>query len=286
MLVLDHLRLFLSCSMKIALPLVRWFMQPQRAIRSYYRALHHAYGTQHWWPARTRLEVILGAFLTQNTAWRNVERALANLRRVRKLNMKQLRELPVEDLALLIRSSGYFRQKALRLKTFIAFLDHNYGGSIKKMFFMGSSERTLELREELLALNGVGRETADSILLYAGNHPIFVVDAYTRRIFERHAIVAVGSSYDEIRRQVEHALIREPVLFSAGNKGFGHAPSLISAANRSKLAQHFNEFHGLIVQVGKIHCHKSKPKCEGCPLERFLHKRRFPIQLGQPGGIR
>ncbi len=140
-------------------------------LRSYYRALYHAWGAQHWWPARTRFEVIVGAYLTQNTAWTNVERALANLRAARLLSVRGIRRVPLAELERLIRPSGYFRQKAARLKTFVTFLNQEYGGSLARLF----SQPTNKVREELLALNGVGPETADSILLYAGNHPVFGV---------------------------------------------------------------------------------------------------------------
>ncbi len=172
------------------------------AIRAYYRKLFSAWGRQHWWPAQSRFEVIVGAYLTQNTAWTNVEKALANLRRARRLTIRGIRRTPLAELEQLIRPAGYFRQKAQRLKTFVGFLDERYGGSLARMF----ARPTAELRGELLALNGVGPETADSILLYAGNHPAFVVDAYTRRILERHGIVTARASYDEIRKLFEQAL--------------------------------------------------------------------------------
>lgn len=172
------------------------------AIRAYYDTLFSAWGRQHWWPAESRFEMIVGAYLTQNTAWTNVEKALANLRRARRLTIRGIRRAPLPELEQWIRPAGYFRQKAQRLKTFVNFLDERYGGSLTRMF----ARPTAELRIELLALNGVGPETADSILLYAGNHPAFVVDAYTRRILERHQIVAASASYDEIRELFEQAL--------------------------------------------------------------------------------
>ena len=174
----------------------------QDAIRAYYETLFSAWGRQHWWPAQSRFEVIVGAYLTQNTAWTNVEKALAQLRKARLLAIAGIRRTPQARLAQLIRSSGYFRQKADRLKTFVRFLDKRYGGSLIRMF----KHPTTGLRDELLALDGVGPETADSILLYAGDHPVFVVDAYTRRIFERHEIVSRQSSYDDIRKLFEQAL--------------------------------------------------------------------------------
>src|SRR5215831_7948970 len=179
------------------LPLAR----SQELVR-YYSALHSRWGPQNWWPARSRLEVIAGAYLTQNTNWSNVEKAIANLRGARVLSIRGLREIPLRRLERLVRPSGYFHQKAQRLKTFIDYLDRNYHGSLDRMF----AQPTEKLREELLTLNGVGPETADSILLYAGNHPVFVVDAYTRRIMERHEIITPKSGYEEIRTLVEHAL--------------------------------------------------------------------------------
>jgi endonuclease-3 related protein len=176
----------------------------------------------------------------------------------------------------LIRPSGYFRQKAKRLKTFVSFLDAHHGGSLARMF----ARPTAELRDELLALNGVGPETADSILLYAGNHPVFVVDAYTRRILERHQIIARAAGYEEIRLLFEQALSTSPVPLgalgvsavnpTAGPSRTSHRPSTVSKAKRSPLVQVFNEMHGLIVGVGKNYCLKSQPQCEQCPLQKFL----------------
>jgi endonuclease III related protein len=246
-------------------------------IRAYYETLFSAWGRQHWWPAQSRFEMIVGAYLTQNTSWTNVEKALASLRRARLLTMAGIRRTPEAQLALLIRSSGYFRQKATRLKTFVRFLDERYDGSLTQMF----ARPTSELRAELLALNGVGPETADSILLYAGNRPIFVVDAYTRRILERHRIISHAESYDEIRELVERALsvisaATHPLSGSAvntvasGPEGSCHRPSRLSGGPRPSLVQIFNEMHGLIVGVGKTYCLKSQPRCEHCPLQKFL----------------
>ena len=249
----------------------------EEEILLYYRALFQAWGAQHWWPAETRFEVIVGAYLTQNTAWTNVELALANLRQARLLSVEGIRKVPLRKLQRLIRSSGYFRQKAARLKTFVAFLDDKYAGSLDQLF----SQTTEKLREELLSLNGIGPETADSILLYAGNHPIFVVDAYTRRVLERHEILSAKADYEEIRRLFQRAL--EPAVreqehkpaqgaphLDAGFRGAAHPPSAMSTAKRTALVQVYNEMHGLIVGVGKNYCRKSQPKCDGCPLQRFL----------------
>ncbi len=241
-------------------------------LRAYYHTLYNAWGAQHWWPAETPFEVIIGAYLTQNTAWTNVERALTKLRDAQLLSIDGIRQVRLSRLERLIRSSGYFRQKAKRLKTFIAFLDENHEGSLDRLF----SQPTEKLREELLGLNGIGPETADSILLYAGNHPVFVVDAYTRRILGRHEILPEKTDYEDIRDLFEHALApvakaqqNAPPLES-GFRGAAHPPSAMSTARRTALAQVYNEMHGLIVGVGKHHCGKSQPKCDGCPLQRFL----------------
>ena len=252
----------------------------EKQIREYYRALSVAWGAQHWWPAESRFEVIVGAYLTQNTAWTNVEKALANLRAAELLSVEGIRRVPLAKLERLIRPSGYFRQKAKRLKTFVAFLDKKYGGSLDHLF----AQPTGRVREELLELHGVGPETADSILLYAGNHPVFVVDAYTRRIIDRHQILPEKTEYEEIRELFEKALTaaaREPgkpadgkAQHAPGIRGTAHLPSAMSTAARTPLVQVYNETHGLIVGVGKYYCKKSKPACEACPLQPFLPARR------------
>jgi len=254
----------------------------EEQLRTYYRTLFRTWGRQHWWPADTRFEVIAGAYLTQNTAWTNVERALASLRAAGLLNLEGIRRVALPELERLIRSAGYFRQKARRLKKFVAFLDERYRGSLQRMF----SRPTEELRQELLALDGIGPETADSILLYAGNHAVFVVDAYTRRILHRHGITAEKASYEEIRELVERALAPLAVETgladarerqSRGKKhalqGVAHPPSAMSKARRSALTQVYNEMHGLIVGVGKHYCKKAKAECEECPLQPFLSER-------------
>lgn len=235
--------------------------------------MHRAWGRQHWWPARTRFEVIVGAYLTQNTSWANVEIALRRLRQARLLTLSGIRNTPLSELEGLIRSSGYFRQKAARLKTFVAFVDDRYGGSLTRMF----SQPTEKLRHELLELNGIGPETADSILLYAGQHPVFVVDAYTRRILERHEITSPNTPYEEIRFLFERSLatLQSPTMFVRQNRigeksQLAHRPSAMSLAKRSSVAQIYNDMHGLIVRVGKQHCLKSRVICEKCPLQSFL----------------
>jgi endonuclease-3 related protein len=268
---------------------------PYSDLRSLISAFHHtlfgAYGPQHWWPASTRFEMIVGAYLTQNTAWTNVELAFANLRRVRALSITGIRDISLADLEQLIRPAGYFRQKAARLKIFVAQLDNKYDGSLTKMF----SQPTDALRAELLSLNGVGPETADSILLYAGQHEIFVVDAYTRRVFERHAISKPATSYDEIRNLVEQGLsIRQSVDSTIRQSDLPippiHPPSPLSETPRSPLAQRYNEFHALIVQVGKHLCQSREAKCHLCPLAvylppsgpRLIRKKKRPGKRGKP----
>jgi endonuclease III related protein len=226
------------------------------------------WGPQNWWPAQSRFEVIVGAYLTQNTSWNNVEKAITELRRAGLLSVKGIREVPLPELERLIRSSGYFRQKTVRLKQFVEFLDSQYGGSLDRMF----AQPTDKLRAELLSLNGVGPETADSILLYAGGHPVFVVDAYTRRILERHGIIDSRTSYEEIRILVQDAISGSPPGFLTVLRPGAqprHPVSRLSARQRSPLAQHYNELHALIVRTGNEHCRK-QPNCEGCPLKKFL----------------
>lgn len=250
----------------------------EKQIQAYYRMLFSTWGCQHWWPARTRFEVIVGAYLTQNTAWTNVESALSSLRSARLLNLEGIRQVALPELERLIHCAGYFRQKARRLKTFVAFLDQHYGGSLSRLF----SQPTPKLRQELLSLNGVGPETADSILLYAGNYPVFVVDAYTRRILDRHGILPEKTDYEDIRQLFERALnplAAEARTAKSGEPGAahrpsvgaaGHPPSRMSTSRRSTVAQVYNEMHGLIVGVGKNYCRKSQAQCDGCPLRSFL----------------
>jgi endonuclease-3 related protein len=249
-------------------------------VRAIYRKLSRAWGRQHWWPAETPFEVIVGAILTQNTSWTNVERAMANLRAAAVLSVEGIRELPLPKLEALVRPSGYFRQKAQRLKNFAAFLDAHYGGSLEQMF----ATPTEQLRAELLTQNGIGPETADSILLYAGGHESFVVDAYTRRILERHLTVSAGAKYDEIRNLIERALQREGPVEShrPGRQARprSHEASAMSTAQRSPRAQVYNEMHGLLVQVGKHYCLKQQPKCEICPLGSML-----PISIEQSDAL-
>lgn len=219
---------------------------PSGELMRYYEAMSAALGPMRWWPARTPFEVIVGAILTQSTAWGNVERAISNLRSARLLTPSAMLRVRITRLAALVRPSGYFRQKAKKLKAFVGFLQSGYAGSLTRMF----RTPTLELREKLLSVHGIGPETADSILLYAGNHPVFVVDAYTHRIFGRHGVTDGKPDYERVRTWIETSIPQRPELF--------------------------NEFHALIVNTGKNWCRKSAPRCEECPL-RSLLPADFPL---------
>lgn len=210
------------------------------ALRAYYDALFDAYGPQHWWPGRSAFEVIVGAVLTQNTSWTNVELAIRNLRRAKLLTPRAMEAVSMTRFEQLLRPSGYFRQKAKKLKCFVRFLHAEYGGSLTKMFHTP----TAELREKLLSVHGIGPETADSILLYAGQHPVFVVDAYTKRLLQRHHLATPEDSYEGIQQLFERNLR-------------GDAPL-------------YNEFHALIVRIGKEYCRTRNPRCSECPLHSFL----------------
>jgi endonuclease-3 related protein len=245
----------------------------EETIRQIYRALSQAWGPQHWWPAETPFEVMVGAVLTQNTSWTNVERAMASLRNADVLSLSGIHGLSIDKLEPLVRSSGYFRQKARRLKDFVAFVDKQYHGSLHEMF----ATPTEQLRMQLLAQKGIGMETADSILLYAGLKPVFVVDAYTRRILERHGAVGATAKYDDLRLLVERALTQEQaaplssqVVTHSALRPVVHEPSAMSTAQQPALTRVYNEMHGLIVQVGKHYCHKQHAHCDACPLGEML----------------
>jgi endonuclease III related protein len=259
----------------------------EQIVREIYRKLSREWGPQHWWPAESPFEVIVGAILTQNTSWTNVERALSNLRSAGVLTLEGIRELPMAELERMVWSSGYFRQKAVRLKSFVSFVDRAYGGSLDNMF-----ARPLNaLRAELLTISGIGPETADSILLYVGQHAIFVVDAYTRRVLQRHEAIARKVKYDDVRDVVERALQTEELVAISESSETSrplavHAPSAMSRAKRERLTQVYNEMHGLFVQLGKSYCTKREPKCYECPLGTLLEKplkRDWPLK---PAGRR
>jgi len=213
-------------------------------LHDYYDALFQAHGEQHWWPAQTVFEVVLGAILVQNTTWANAERAIANLRRAGLLTPAAVEKTPRAKLARLVRSSGYFRQKARKIHELLRFLRREYRGSLAAMFRTPTSR----LRDKLLGLHGIGPETADSILLYAGDRPVFVVDAYTRRILKRHGLTHGKESYEDLRRLFESSLPNDPNLF--------------------------NEYHALIVRTGKHYCRSRIALCSNCALRPFLPLRK------------
>jgi len=218
--------------------------QSELQLRKMYAALLEAYGTRKWWPAETAFEVVLGAFLTQATAWRSVERSIANLREAGMLSIEGIREIAEEKLRELIRPSGFVQRKAASIKAFVQFLDEQYGGSLEQM----AEAPTAELRIQLLALPGVGPETADAILLYALEHPVFVVDEYLRRVVTRHELLPANARYADLQALGDGA---------------------IASSTREETARHANELHALIVEVGKRHC-GTTPRCEVCPLQPFL----------------
>ncbi|WP_146398166.1 endonuclease III domain-containing protein [Pseudobythopirellula maris] len=204
-----------------------------------YELLSRAYGPQHWWPADTKLEIVVGAVLVQNTAWRNVERAITNLNGLGLDTLDALHAIDADQLAEAIRPAGYFRVKARRLRNLTTMIVERYGGSLDKML----KDESNALRAALLGVNGVGPETADAILCYAAERPVFVADAYGKRVLERHGWLPHGSRYDDQQRLVEEQMPPD--------------------------TQTLNELHALIVNVGKLHC-GPKPRCEGCPLAPML----------------
>lgn len=222
---------------------------PSQRLRVMHDALAAAYGPQAWWPAKTPFEVILGAYLTQNTAWKAVERSLANLRQAGALTVEGLRRIPVDELRELIRPSGFYTRKAPALKAFVDMLHAEYKGSLDAL----AAEPTAGLRRRLLALPGVGPETADAILLYALGHAVPVADEYLRRIAERHHLANPPPGRD---RKGYESLVHLTRQAFTGEVAAGHA-------------QFFNEFHALMVAVGKAHCGKTA-RCAGCPLAADL----------------
>jgi len=226
---------------------------PAERLRSMHDLLAAAYGPQHWWPADTPFEVILGAYLTQNTAWRAVERSLANLRNAGAQCLDGLRAIPMAELQALIRPSGFATRKAPALKAFVAMLDAEFSGSLEVL----AAAPTAILRPRLLALPGAGPETADAILLYALHHAVPVADEYLRRIAERHQLIVPQPGRNRKGYEALAALTRQ---------AFAADASVPTAAN----AAFFNEFHALAVAVGKSHC-GATPHCQGCPLVSDLH---------------
>lgn len=205
-----------------------------------YNLLLESLGPQHWWPGETRLEIIIGAILTQNTNWSNVEKAISNLKSQNLLSPEKLCNTNTEKIAELIRPAGYFNIKAKRLKNFLNWLTENYQGRPENL----DSVDTEQLRQQLLGISGIGAETADSILLYALSRPVFVVDSYTARIVVRHNLIEPPFDYSQLQQLFQNNLPEDVQLF--------------------------NEYHALLVKLGKEYCRK-KPKCADCPLEQLPH---------------
>lgn len=208
----------------------------KKELKRVYHKLYEFFGPQHWWPADTPFEVAIGAILTQNTSWVNVERAIKNLKTANCLSFEKLSKISPKRLAALIRPAGYYNIKAGRIKNFLCFLKDSYGGSLDKM----RQKDIFAAREELLAVNGIGQETADSILLYALDKPVFVVDAYTKRIFSRHGYFRESADYDQAQHFFMNHLRPDAGIF--------------------------NEFHAMIVKLAKDFCKKNNQNCKGCPL--------------------
>jgi len=217
----------------------------QSLLLEIYQKLYQAFGPQHWWPAETPFEVMVGAILTQNTSWGNVEKAIQSLEKKGALEMDMIRQIKKSALASLIRSSGTYQIKANRLKAFVDFVWQEYQGQIGHM----EKESLETLRRKLLEVHGIGPETADTMLLYGLGKPIFVVDAYTKRIFSRHGVISDGASYDETQALFMDYLPHETARF--------------------------NEYHALLVHLGKTLC-KKIPKCAICPLNSLVRQSRNP----------
>ncbi len=226
-----------------------------RSLRKAYQMLFAANGHQQWWPGETPFEVCVGAILTQNTAWSNVERAICNLKQKRVLTPRRMYALPHSELADLIRPAGYFNVKATRLRNFLQTLIVDYGASIKRLFV----GETQAVRSRLLNINGIGPETADSMLLYAGEHASFVIDAYTKRIFQRHnwwhgnqgTKGNSRSEYDSLQALCEGSL---------------------NQTRESERLDYWQDFHAQLVMIGKDYCRPRNPDCKHCPLAPLLPK--------------
>lgn len=215
-------------------------MSTTEQLSEMYELLFEQFGPQHWWPGDTQFEIIIGAILTQNTSWANVEKAITNLKKANFLSSQALHQMNNDKLSALIKPAGYFNIKAKRLKSFLSWLSNEYNGLLEKI----EQIPTARLREELLNIKGIGPETADSILLYAFDRPIFVVDAYTARVMTRHALVETGCDYEQLQQLFQSNLVEDTKMF--------------------------NEYHALLVRVGKEFC-RPKARCPGCPLEKLPH---------------
>jgi len=206
------------------------------------------FGHLHWWPGETPFEVCVGAILTQNTSWSNVERAIANLKTVGVLESKKLYKLPESKLAELLRPAGYFNVKARRLRAFLHVLVAEFGGELSRLF----AGEISAVRERLLRIKGIGPETADSMLLYAGGHHSFVIDAYTKRIFQRHGWSGHDTGYEGLKQLCEAVLNQKPLTEHLG---------------------YWQDYHAQLVMVGKYFCHPRQPRCKHCPLRLLLPRK-------------
>ena len=207
-----------------------------KTLMNIYHSLFAYFGPQNWWPADTKIEIIVGAILTQAVSWRNVEQAIANLKEQSCIDIKCLKNIEEKDIARLIKPAGYYNMKAKKIKAFIKFLTQNYNDDLQKMFTIEKAK----LREELLSVYGVGPETADSIMLYAGEYPSFVVDSYSKRIFYRLGLVKEDIRYHDLKNMLENNLDSDVKIY--------------------------NEYHALLVELGKNYCTKNEPDCKDCPL--------------------
>lgn len=217
-----------------------------RQLMDIYNLMFEHFGPQHWWPGDGPLEITIGAVLTQNTNWTNVERAIENLRNRDLIDIKKLVEIDRAELAELIRSAGYFNIKTKRLKNLMSFICRQYEGRLDRLFALSIDQ----LREELLSVNGIGPETADDIILYAAGKPTFVVDAYTCRIMARHKLIGEEDGYEPVKDLFETYLSADVDLF--------------------------NEYHALLVATGKNFCRKKAPRCDECPLKTHDHDPALP----------
>jgi endonuclease III related protein len=215
---------------------------PGEWLLRFHATLLESFGPQGWWPARTRWEVIWGAILTQNTTWRNAALALRNLRKAGLLAWRRMRQASGEELTPLVRPAGFYRQKVKTLHNFVRWIEREHGGSLDSLFGQDAGRA----RAQLLALDGIGPETADAILLYAGRHPVFVADAYTRRILARHELLPPAADYASARHFLHRHLPPDQALF--------------------------NEFHALLVEAAKRYCHRNVANCEECPLGKYLSR--------------
>jgi len=215
-------------------------MEKKNFVRKAYRILLKELGPQNWWPAQTKWEVVIGVILTQNTNWKNVERAIENLNSKGLIDIEKLANASLKDISEAIRPSGYYNQKAKKLKHISTYIKEKYNGNLENFY-----DKSLEgLRCELISIWGIGKESADSIILYSAEKPIFVVDTYTLRILKRHNVIDENTGYDEVQSLFMESLDKDVNVY--------------------------NEYHALLVNIGKNYCTKNKPNCELCVLNKLL----------------